>query len=286
MSESRSAPTVLQMVLGRRLQKLRRAAGMTAQQAGQHLRQAHTTVTRIERAEVALKYVTVAAMLDLYGVGAKEKREFLDLSEKANVSGWWQKYRDVLPDVFSLYVSLEASAAQIRTYEPHFVPGLVQTEDYARAVLRLGFPRVGLRELDRRIALRQERQLVLTRPGAPKLWVVMDETALRRPVGGPEIMRGQIDRLLDTCDLPNVALQLAEFRAGAHPGAYGPFALFRFDGFDFPDVIYCESLTRSSYIEEPTEVSVYREVLDQMVIRATPPRTTKDVLYRIRKELP
>ncbi|MFI6289210.1 helix-turn-helix domain-containing protein [Streptomyces sp. NPDC051018] len=284
MSEPRSAPTVLQLVLARRLQKLRKAAGMTAQDVGRRLRLAHTTVTRIERADVALKYVTVSALLEVYGVDGAEKQDFLDLSEKANISGWWQDYRDVLPDIFSLYVSLEASAAQIRTYEPHFVPGLLQTEDYARSVLRLGFPRVEREELDRRTALRLERQLVLTRPGAPRLWVVMDETVLRRPVGGPEVMRAQIDRLMEACELPNVALQIAEFRRGAHPGAYGPFALFRFDGIDFPDVLYCESLTRSAYIEGPEEVSVYREVLDQMIVRATSPRRTRDVLARVREE--
>ncbi|MFF0445258.1 helix-turn-helix domain-containing protein [Streptomyces sp. NPDC004609] len=284
MSEPRSAPTVLQLVLARRLQKLRKAAGMTAQDVGRRLRLAHTTVTRIERAEVALKYVTVSALLEVYGVDGAEKQDFLDLSEKANISGWWQDYRDVLPDIFSLYVSLEASAAQIRTYEPHFVPGLLQTEDYARSVLRLGFPRVEREELDRRTALRLERQLVLTRQDAPRLWVVMDETVLRRPVGGPEVMRAQIDRLMEACDLPNVALQIAEFRGGAHPGAYGPFALFRFDGIDFPDVLYCESLTRSAYIEGPDEISVYREVLDQMIVRATSPRKTRAVLSAIREE--
>ncbi|MGW6457535.1 helix-turn-helix domain-containing protein [Streptomyces sp. NPDC055078] len=285
MSEARSAPTVLQLVLGRRLQNLRKAAGMTAMEVGRQLRQAHTTVTRMERAEVALRYVTVSALLDLYGVGGSEKRDFLDLSEKANTSGWWQRYRDVLPDIFSLYVSLEASAAQIRTYEPHFVPGLLQTEEYARSVLRLGFPRVEREELDRRVGLRRERQLVLTRQDAPRLWVVMDETVLRRPVGGSRVMRGQLDRLMEACELPNVALQITEFRSGAHPGAYGPFALFRFDGYDFPDVLYCESLTRSAYIEGTAEIGVYREVLDQMIVKATPPRKTRDVLWGIRKEM-
>ncbi|MFJ2217683.1 helix-turn-helix domain-containing protein [Streptomyces sp. NPDC101062] len=285
MSEPRSAPTVLQMVLGRRLQKLRVQAGLTAQQAGGHLRQAATTVTRMERAEVTLKYVTVAAMLDLYQVTEPEKQNFLDLSEKANLPGWWQKYRDVLPETFSLYVSLEASAAHIRSYEPHFAPGLLQTEDYSRAVLQLGFPGIAPRELDRRIALRTERQLLLSRPDPPKLWVVMDETVLRRHVGGPRTMRGQIDRLLDACDMPHVTVQIAEFHAGAHPGAYGPFALFRFEGTDFPDILYSESLTRAAYIEDPAEVTAYLEVLDQMTVRATPHRKSKDVLAGIRKEL-
>ncbi|MEV6010485.1 helix-turn-helix transcriptional regulator [Streptomyces sp. NPDC051976] len=285
MSEPRSAPTVLQMVLGRRLQDLRVHAGLTAQDVGRSLRQAHTTVTRMERAETALKWVTVKAMLELYGVGEAERAEFLTLTEQANVPGWWQGYRDALPSWFGVHVSLETSATHIRGYEPHVVPGLLQTEEYAHDVLAVGFPRVSAQELKRRVALRMERQAVLTRPDAPQFWVVMDETVLRRPAGSPQVMRRQIDRLLEATELPNVTLQVHPFTAGLHSGAFGPFTLFRFAMQEIPDVVCTDSLSSAAYSEDRVEVALYREVLDRMCTQAMPKGRIRNFLGDVRKEL-
>ncbi|MFI9588407.1 helix-turn-helix domain-containing protein [Streptomyces sp. NPDC052236] len=287
MSEPRSAPTVLQMVLGRRLQDLRTAADLTAQQVGKRLRQSYTTVTRMERAEVQLKWATVKALLEIYGVAKDEAEEFLALTEKANISGWWQGYRDVLPNWFGVHVSLETSATHIRTYEPHVVPGLLQTADYARGVLRLGVPHVSEAILERRVELRMQRQALLSRPepDPPLLWVVMDETVLRRSVGPPEIMSAQIDRLLEASELPNVTLQVSAFGAGLHPGAFAPFTLFRFQIPELPDVVGNDSLSTAHYSEDREEVALYREVMDRMSIQAMPKERTRDLLCDVRKEL-
>ncbi|WP_019061544.1 helix-turn-helix domain-containing protein [Streptomyces prunicolor] len=285
MSEPRSAPTVLQMVLGRRLQDLRVAANLTAQEAGKRIRQASTTVTRMERAEVTLKWATVKALLETYGVGEAEAKEFLDLTEQANAPGWWQSYRDALPSWFAVYVSLETSATQIRLYEPQVIPGLLQTEDYARDVLRVGFPRVSSDELERRVALRMERRALLTRPDAPQLWVVMDETVLRRRASDADVMQAQIDHLLEASQLPNVTLQVARFSDGLHPGAFGPFTHFRFQVSEFPDVVCNDSVSSATYIEDRVEVALYREVLDRMSAQAISKRRTVEFLGDVRKEL-
>ncbi|MGV9315722.1 helix-turn-helix domain-containing protein [Streptomyces sp. NPDC003691] len=287
MSEPRSAPTVLQMVLGRRLLQLRQTAGLSAQDVGRKLRQSHTTITRMERAEVTLKWLTVKALLEIYGVGEEESAEFLALTDQANVSGWWQSYRDVLPNWFGVHVSLESGATGIRAYEPHVVPGLLQTPEYARCVLSLGLPRATAEVVERQIALRRERQALLTRvdPEPPHFWAVVDETVLRRPVGPPEVMREQLDHLLAVAHLPSVTFQVAPFRAGLHPGGFGPFSVFRFEIPELPDVVGIDSLTRATYTEDPVEVALHREALDQMSTYALSRKDTLRLLDVIRKEL-
>ncbi|CAM5394503.1 hypothetical protein STENM223S_01978 [Streptomyces tendae] len=183
MSERRAAPTVGQVVLGRRLQELRETAGLRREEAAKVLRVAPATVRRMETAEVALKIPYVQILLTAYGVAPDEVSAFVALAEEANQPGWWQRYHDVLPDWFSLYVSLEGAARIVRSYEPHFVPGLLQTEDYARSVLEAGtIGSAGGDAVERHVSLRMERQRLLERPDPPHLWVVMDETVLKRPV--------------------------------------------------------------------------------------------------------
>ncbi|GEB59719.1 hypothetical protein GCM10017674_25130 [Streptomyces gardneri] len=212
MSEPRSAPTVGQVVLGRRLQDLRERAGLKREEAAKILRVAPATVRRMETAEVALKVPYVQLLLKEYGIADAEAEAFVALTEEANLPGWWQRFHDVLPGWFSMYVSLEGAASLIRAYEPQFVPGLLQTEAYARAILRSGAVGGGSdagkdEDAERHVALRMERQSLLTREDAPKFWVIMDETVFRRPVGdGPEVMRDQLDRLLEASELPNVTL--------------------------------------------------------------------------------
>lgn len=287
MSAPRSAPTVLQMVLGRRLQELRRAKGLSAQQVGERLRQAHTTVIRMEQAKVTLKWATVKAMLEIYGVEEAEAEEFLALTDQANEPGWWQSYRDALPSWFAVHVSLENSATHIRGYEPHVVPGLLQTEDYAHDVLRLNRPRPTPDELKRRVALRMERQALLTRqdPPPPQLWILLDETVLRRPAGEPEVMKAQVDRLVEVMDLPNVTLQVLAFAAGLHPGAFAPFTLFRFPMPDFPDIVGTDNLSSAQYSEDREEVALHREVFDRMSAQAMSKGRSREFLLGVRKEL-
>ncbi|MFC9493155.1 helix-turn-helix transcriptional regulator [Streptomyces sp. NPDC056982] len=289
MSEPRSAPTVGQVVLGRRLQDLRERAGLKREEAAKILRVAPATVRRMEMAEVGLKIPYLQLLLKSYGVTDEEADAFVMLAEEANKPGWWQRFHDILPGWFSMYVSLEGAASLIRSYEPHFVPGLLQTEDYARGVLRSGAVGRALAEdpdvVERHVALRMQRQELITREDAPRLWMVMDETALRRPVGGPDVMRGQIDRLLEATELANVTLQIAEFAAGPHPGTYGPFVLFRFAMSELPDMVYSEYLTGAVYLDARPEVATHLEVMDRMAAHAATAHRTKDILRDLRKEL-
>ncbi|MEU9980860.1 helix-turn-helix transcriptional regulator [Streptomyces sp. NPDC050856] len=287
MSEPRSAPTVGQVVLGKRLQDLRERAGLKREEAAKVLRVAPATIRRMETAEVALKVPYVQLLLKEYGVPADEADGFVRLTEEANRPGWWQRFHDVLPGWFSMYVSLEGAAALIRAYEPHYVPGLLQTEDYARTILRGGaVGQVGQADIERHVALRMERQSLLTRPDPPKFWVIMDETVLRRPVGsGPALMRAQLDRLVEAAELPHVTLQIAEFATGHHPGTYGPFVLFRFAVPELPDMVYSEYLTGAVYLDARPEVASHLEVLDRMAAQAATAQRTKEILRDLREEL-
>jgi transcriptional regulator with XRE-family HTH domain len=286
VSDSRTgtAPTVLRMVLGKRLGALREKARVSREVAAEILDVTPLTVRRMENSEVGLKLPYVRLLLEAYGVGEKETAEFVELVKVANRPGWWHRYRDALPGWFRAYVSLEDEARLIRTYEPHYVPGLLQTEDYARAVLRAGVPR-NPAELERRVALRSQRQRLLTKPDAPILWILMEEAVLRRPVGGVDVMRGQVDRLIEIVSRPNVTLQIMPFSVGPHLGAFGPFHLFRFDITGLPDIVYTENLTGAVYMDQRPDVAAYLEVLDNMAVRASAVDGTREFLQRIRKEL-
>ncbi|MFF1450059.1 helix-turn-helix domain-containing protein [Streptomyces sp. NPDC058274] len=285
MSERRAAPTVGQVILGRRLQELREAAGLKREEAARVLRVAPATVRRMETAEVALKIPYVQVLLTTYGVPDGEVAAFVALTEEANRPGWWQRFHDVLPDWFSMHISLEGAARLIRSYEPHFVPGLLQTEDYARAVLEAGtVGQAGSESLERYVTLRMTRQKLLTREHPPHFWVIMDETVLRRPVSiRGAVMREQIDRLLDATESDDITLQVAEYADGPHPGAYTSFTLFRFGAPELPDMVYSEYLTGALYLDSRAEVSQHLEVLDHMSARAASAERTKKLLREYRE---
>ncbi|WP_328563688.1 helix-turn-helix transcriptional regulator [Streptomyces coelicoflavus] len=285
MSERRAAPTVGQVVLGRRLQELRETAGLKREEAAKVLRVAPATVRRMEMAEVALKIPYVQILLTAYGVASDEVAAFVALAEEANQPGWWQRYHDVLPDWFSMYVSLEGAARIVRSYEPHFVPGLLQTEDYARSVLEAGtIGNAGGDAVERHVSLRMERQRLLERPDPPHLWVVMDETVLKRPVSiHGRVMREQLDKLLELAARDRVTLQVAEFEDGPHPGTYAPFTLFRFAEPELPDMVFTEYLTGALYLDSRTEVSAHLEVLDHMTARAASTQRTEKILREYRE---
>ncbi|MEU7057730.1 helix-turn-helix transcriptional regulator [Streptomyces sp. NPDC046197] len=285
MSERRAAPTVGQVVLGRRLQELREAAGLGREEAARVLRVTAATVRRMETAEVGLKIPYVQLLLTTYGVREDEAAAFVALAEEANRPGWWQRFHDVLPDWFSMYVSLEGAARLIRSYEPHFVPGLLQTEEYARAVLEAGtVGQTGPEAIERHVSLRMARQRLLERADPPHLWVIMDETVLRRPVSiRDEVMREQLDKLLEYAGRDRVTVQVAEFASGPHPGTYAPFSLFRFAEPELPDMVYTEYLTGALYLDSRTEVSTHLEVLDHMTARAASAQRTREILRECRE---
>ncbi|NEC91566.1 helix-turn-helix transcriptional regulator [Streptomyces sp. SID12501] len=284
MSERRAAPTVGQVVLGRRLQELREAAGLKREEAARVLRVAAATVRRMEMAEVSLKIPYVHVLLRAYGVPEDELAVFVDLAEEANAPGWWQRFSDVLPDWFSMHVSLEGSARLIRSYEPHFVPGLLQTPEYARAVMEAGtIGHTGPEAVDRHVSLRMARQKLLTREHPPHLWVIIDETVLRRPVSiDGQVMRDQLDRLLDASESGHVTIQVAEFLDGPHPGTSAPFELFRFAEPELPDMVYTEYLTGALYLDSRREVASHLEVLDHMTAGAASAQRTKEIIAEYR----
>ncbi|MEU0427387.1 helix-turn-helix transcriptional regulator [Streptomyces canus] len=289
MSEGRtstggtSAPTVLRMILGRRLQERRQGAGASLEDAARALRVTSLTIRRLEKAEVALKPLYVEKLLETYGADQQEIEEFVVLAERANAPGWWHTYRDVLPNWFSAYVSLEAGARTLRTYEPHYVTGLLQTRAYARGVLRGGFPGEAEEDLGRRVDLRLRRQGLLERPDAPTLWVVMEEAVLHRVVGGPEVMREQIERLLEVSELEHVSVDVVPFTAGAHVGACAPFTYFRFEEPELPDIVYTEVLSGAMYLDQRSDVSAHLEAHNRMSLLASD-ADSRALLNRMRKE--
>ncbi|MCT2591473.1 helix-turn-helix domain-containing protein [Streptomyces sp. N2-109] len=280
------APTVLRVVLGRRLQQLREKSGLSYEEAGHALDVTHATVRRMEKAEVGLRIPYVEKLLRTYGVTESEEIEgFVSLAREANQPGWWHRYRDVLPEWFSAFVSLESESELIRAYEPHYVPGLLQTSRYARAVLRSGMPHAPEEEIERQVALRLERQAVLGRAEPPLVWIVIDETVLRRSIGGREVMAEQIEHLIKATELPYVNLQIMPYSAGSHPAMYGPFHLFRFPVEELPDVACTENLVGAAYYDQREDVSAFLEALDRMCGQAAPLNRTAGLLNALRKEI-
>ena len=287
MSDTRSrgsAPTVLRMVLGKRLRQLRERAGVSFEEAARAIDVTPLTIRRMEKASVGLRIPYVRELLHTYGVEEREIEDFLALAREANRPGWWYQYRDVLPEWFKAYVSLESEATLIRAYEPHYMPGLLQTRDYARTILRLGFPNESPEEIERRVELRVRRQELLDKPNAPTVWAILDETVLLRPVGGAKVMRHQIERVIDAISNDKVRIQIMRFSAGPHPGAFGPFHYFRFGFSELPDIVYTESLTGSAYVDQRVDVEAYLEVLDRMSVQAAPVEQTRAILEEARKE--
>ncbi|MEU5523381.1 helix-turn-helix transcriptional regulator [Streptomyces sp. NPDC047860] len=281
-------PSVLRRILGRQLEELRGRAGLTYEEAGAAIGVSHSTIRRMEAAKVArLRLADAEKLLRVYGVRDQQEIDtFLKSVREANKRGWWHTYRDVMPDWFAAYLSLEQAALQIRAYESQIVHGLLQTEAYARALLSAGNPHVPAEATERRIALRMRRQELLRREAPPRVWVVMDETVLRWPVGGTDVMRAQIDHLIEIQRLPQVTLQIMPFSNGPHPAVRaGAFQLFRFRARELPDVVYLDGLVGAVYLDKGADVVVYREALDRVSAQATPVPRTEAVLERIRKDL-
>jgi transcriptional regulator with XRE-family HTH domain len=274
-------PTVQRLVLGSQLHRLREAHGITAVQAAEAIRGSHSKITRMEHGRVSSKERDVADLLTLYGVTDSEERAaLLNLAREANTPGWWHAYSDILPSWLEPYVGLEAAASVISTYQIQIIPGLLQTEGYARALIRQGSA-ASEEEIARRGELRASRQEILRRPDAPQLWVVVDESALRHPVGSREVVREQIEYLIAMADHPAVTLQILPFSAGAHPAMGGPFTILRFAEPDLGDIVYIEQLTSALYLDRPVEVDSYREVMNELCHQAEPPGRTAGILRRI-----
>ena len=279
------SPTVLRMILARQLQALREKAGMSYEQAAEAIYSSEWTIRRMERAEGGLKPLTVKSLLQAYGVtDPGEIDAFVGLARDASKPGWWHSYDDVLPSWFRIAVGLEESASLIRAYEPQVVPGLLQTEGYVRAITAASFPAATEAFTERAVALRLARQYLLSRPEPPEYWVVIDETVLRRPIGGHKVMRAQLEHLIAAAGQPKVTIQVIPFAAGWHPALYGMFNIFRFPAEQLPDIVYTEALTGAYYVNKPDESARYTEALDRMAAQAASPEHTLTILRDIIKE--
>jgi transcriptional regulator with XRE-family HTH domain len=270
---SEAGPTALRIMLGTRLRRLRERAGVSRSEAGWAIRSSESKISRMELGRVGFKERDVADLLGLYEVGDAERDSLLQLARDANNRGWWHQYGDVTPDWFGAYLGLEAAAELIRTYEVQFVPGLLQTPEYARAVARLTNEERSEAEIDRIAALRITRQAVLDRDPALKLWAVIEESVLRRPIGGPDVHREQLVALLESIHRPNVTLQIIPLGSSGHAATSGAFSILRFPHPDLPDVVYVEQLTTASYLDRPTDVDTYTRILDTLA--TTGPRPHK-----------
>ncbi|WP_208036713.1 helix-turn-helix domain-containing protein [Streptomyces cyanogenus] len=267
------------MLLGSQLRRLREARGITREKAGYSIRASESKISRMELGRVSFKTRDVEDLLTLYGITDEAEREsLLSLAREANVAGWWHSYTDVLPSWFPTYVGLEGAAALIRAYEVQFVHGLLQTEEYARAVVRRGMKGASTADVERRVALRLERQKYLLAENAPEFHIVLDEAALRRPYGDREVMRGQLQHLIDISERPNVRLQVMPFSFGGHAGESGAFTILSFPESDLSDVVYLEQLTSALYLDKREDVAQYEQALKELQQDSPGPDESRDLL--------
>ena len=277
--------TVLRMLLGTQLRRLREAAGISAEKAGYEIRASRSKISRMETGRVGVKVRDVEDLLTLYGVlGEQQRAKVMALARRSRAPEWWTQYNDILPDWFETYLGLESAAAAIRSFEMQFVPGLFQTGDYARAVTRLGHQAAPADEIERRVGLRRKRQELLARAQPPRVWAVMDEAVLRLPVGGMPVMRAQLRHLAEVARLPHVTLQVVPFARGGHAGASGSFSLLRFAERDLPDVVYIEQLTSAVYLDQRPDIEHYLEVADQLSGEALTPADTTRFIEQVARE--
>lgn len=284
--EPPGSPMVPRIMLGNQLRHLREAADVSPERAGYEIRASRSKISRMELGRVGLKQRDVADLLTLYGVtDAQMRAGLLSLCRPASAAGWWSKYGDVLPDWFEAYLGLEGAASVIRTFDLQFVHGLFQTEAYARAVTLLGHTATPAEEIDRRVSLRMKRQSLLTAPDPPRVWAILDEAALRRPLGGRTVMRAQLDHLIKVAELPQVTLQVVPFGSGSHAAAGGAFTILRFAQPALPDVVYIEQLTSALYLDKREDLAHYMEVMDVLSTEALTPARSARFLAGLTREI-
>jgi transcriptional regulator with XRE-family HTH domain len=251
------SPTVRRRRLALELRRLREAARLTCEEVADHLECSASKISRVETGRVSVSPRDVRDMLELYGVPPAQRESLVQLARDSRQKGWWHAYSDTMQPQFVTYVGLESAAAEIRIYEVSLIPELLQTEDYARAVIRSGMMNSPAEDVERRVALRMARQPAITRDDPPKVWAVLDEAALRRRVGGAGLMRLQLEHLLAQATLPNVAVQVIPFGGGAHPAMGRPFIILVFPERVDTDVVYLEDLTSALYLEDVADVDRY-----------------------------
>jgi transcriptional regulator with XRE-family HTH domain len=284
---SHAGPALLRAVLGARLRQLREDQQIGRRQAADAIRGSESKISRLELGRIGYKIRDMSDLLTLYGLTDEADRAtLLALARQASRPPWWQHYRGVVPAWFESYLSMEQDADVIRSYEPCHIPGLLQTADYARAVIRHGHPGAPEAEIEQRVSLRLHRQRLLTSRhlAPPQLWAVLDEAALRRRAGTPAIMRAQLRHLIDLARQPHVRIFVIPFSAG-QPGAAGvPFSILRFPGELIPDLVYTEYLTGAAYVEAPDEVTYYWHLMNALATEALLPDEAAQFIERIGRE--
>ncbi|MGB3441565.1 MAG: helix-turn-helix transcriptional regulator [Actinophytocola sp.] len=283
--EQSGAPTARRIVLGAQLRRLREACDISRAEAGYAIRGSDSKISRMELGRVGFKERDVVDLLSMYGVNDEEERAlFIEMVRKSNERGWWHRYSGAMPNWFQDFVGLEESSSLIQSYELQFVPGLMQTEDYIRAVVSRGRPELLDQDGERRVALRLRRQKVLTRQGAPRLWAVVDESVLHRPIGGPRVLREQIEHLLELTKQPNVTLQVLPYHMSGY-AAEGAFSVLRFAEPTLPDIVYIEHLSGALYLDRVEELEVYGRVIDRLAVDAETPDRSRQMLAKYRQEI-
>jgi transcriptional regulator with XRE-family HTH domain len=275
MVERAGGPTALRILLGTQLRRLREGRGVSARAAARAISGSESKISRIELGRTSVREVDIADLLDLYGVtDGAQREELLALACQANQPGWWHQYQDVLPSWVQAYVGLEESAESIRSYDTQFVPGLLRTEDYAAAVIALGD--FSLDESERMVLLLKERQRKLA-SGRLRVWAIVDETVLRRPVGSAEIMCAQLEHLLQLCDQPGFTLQVVPCSGRAYV-VPGSFTILSFARPELPDVVYLEQLTSALYLDKPADVDRYGSAMNRLGAASAVPGETRDII--------
>ncbi|MGW9205699.1 helix-turn-helix domain-containing protein [Embleya sp. NPDC055664] len=258
------------------LRRIRLAADLTLESVAARLGWSHTKVSRLETGQGRVSQTDVDALARLYATGDDMHQALVTLARESRAKGWWHDHASAVPKWFNFYIGLEAAAEDLRNYEAEFVPGLLQTEDYIRALYRAVRPRPE-DEVDRLIRVRLERQRILVRDDPPTLWAVINEAVIRRAMGDPHVMRDQLTHLVEMSELPHITLQVLSFAAGGHAGMDGAFMMLGFEGDD-SGVVYRESITDAAYVEDPDGVALYTAAFDQMRDRALDPAASRDMM--------
>jgi transcriptional regulator with XRE-family HTH domain len=278
MATRRQPPTVRTRRLAAELTRLRAAAKLTREQVEEMKGISVGALFRIEKAQSRPQKRTLLALLDLYGVVDQTERDALvALARQSRQLGWLQTFEDALPESYQTFISFESEASKLTTYEQGLVPGLLQTSDYARAVIHGNYPNLPVEDVERRTEVRLRRQELLTKRNPVQLWAVVDEAVIRRVVGGNDVMRGQMERLVEAAQRPNVTLQVLPYAAGAHPGVLGAFVVMDFPDPD-PPIVYIDTMAGELFIEKETDVEQYRTTYQQLIALAlSPPESLKMV---------
>jgi hypothetical protein len=281
----RAGPSVRRLILGSQLRRLREKADISCAEAGYSIRGSASKISRMETGRISFKERDVQDLLTLYGLSDEDERaQLLSLVAQTRQTGWWHRYNERMPKWFEDYVGLEEAASRIQSWELQFMPGLLQTEDYARATITHGHPRAAGETIDSMVDLRMRRQKILGGLHPPRLWMVVDESVLHRSLGSAAMLKKQIDKLLELTELSYVSLQVIPFAKSGYV-AEGAFSILRFGESELPDIAYIEHLTGALYLERPDEIEVYGRAFDRLVVDAETPRSSRQFLEKIRADL-